>query len=351
MKAVRFHEHGGPEVLRYEDVPDPAIKANEVLVQVRACAMNHLDLWLRRGYPGRQIPLPRIVGSDIAGDVVRVGDLVTAAKPGQRVLIAPGHSCGLCEHCLGGRDNFCRQYSIFGIVRDGGYAELVSAPDVNVIPIPEQMTFDEAAAVPLVFLTAWHMLVGRAGLRAGEEVLVLGAGSGVGSAAMQIARLLNARVIATAGSDEKLARARQLGADEVINHATQDIHQEVKRMTNKRGVDVVFEHVGAATWEKSTMSLAPGGRLVTCGATTGTDARIELRYLFGRQLSILGSFMGSKAELLEVLKFVFSGRLKPVIDSTFPLPEARAAHERMERRELFGKIILHPGGAAIGCAL
>lgn len=342
MKAVRFHEHGGPEVLRYEDVPDPQIQANEVLVRVRACAMNHLDLWLRQGYPGRQIPLPRIVGSDIAGEVAAVGALVTKVKPGDRVLVAPGYSCGLCRQCLEGRDNLCRQYSIFGALRDGGYAELVSIPEVNAIPIPRDFSFDEAAAVPLVFVTAWHMLFDRAALRAGEEVLILGAGSGVGSAAIQIAKLFHARVIATAGSDQKLAKARELGADEVINHSTQDIHQEVKRLTEKRGVDVVFEHVGAATWEKSMMSLAPGGRLVTCGATTGADVRIELRYLFGRQLSVLGSYMGSKAELLQVLQFVFRRQLRPVIDTSFPLREAQAAHRRMEQREIFGKILLHP---------
>ncbi len=342
MKAVRFHEHGGPEVLRYEDVPDPQIQANEVLVRVRACAMNHLDLWLRQGYPGRQIPLPRIVGSDIAGEVAAVGALVTKVKRGDRVLVAPGYSCGLCRQCLEGRDNLCRQYSIFGVLRNGGYAELASVPEVNAIPIPGDFSFDEAAAVPLVFLTAWHMLLDRAGLRAGEEVLILGAGSGVGSAAIQIAKLFHARVIATAGSDQKLAKARDLGADEVINHSTQDIHQEVKRLTEKRGVDVVFEHVGAATWEKSMMGLAPGGRLVTCGATTGADVRIELRYLFGRQLSVLGSYMGSKAELLQVLQFVFRRQLKPVIDTSFPLREAQAAHRRMEQRELFGKILLHP---------
>jgi len=342
MKAVRFHEHGGPEVLRYEDAPDPQIQANEVLVRVRACAMNHLDLWLRQGYPGRQIPLPRIVGSDIAGEVAFVGALVTKVKPGDRVLVAPGYSCGLCRQCLEGRDNLCRQYSIFGAMRDGGYAELVSVPEVNAIPIPGDFSFDEAAAVPLVFVTAWHMLLDRAALRAGEEVLILGAGSGVGSAAIQIAKLFHARVIATAGSDQKLAKARELGADEVINHSTQDIHQEVKRLTLKRGVDVVFEHVGAATWEKSMMSLAPGGRLVTCGATTGADVRIELRYLFGRQLSVLGSYMGSKAELLQVLQFVFRRQLKPVMDTSFPLREAQAAHRRMEQREIFGKILLHP---------
>ncbi len=342
MQAVRFHEHGGPEVLKYESAPDPSINPTEVLVRVRACAMNHLDLWLRRGYPGRQIPLPRIAGSDIAGEVVEVGAMVTRVRPGARVLVAPGHSCGACRHCFEARDNLCRQYAVFGAVRDGGYAEFVGVPEVNVVSIPDDFSFDEAAAVPLVFVTAWHMLLGRAGLRAGEEILVLGAGSGVGSAAIQIARLFHARVIATAGSEEKLAKARELGADEVINHATQDIHKEVKRLTGSRGVDIVFEHVGAATWDKSMMSLAPGGRLVTCGATTGFDARVDLRYLFGRQLSVLGSFMGSKAELLEVLKFIFARRLRPVIDRAFPLAQARQAHERMEHRELFGKILLHP---------
>ncbi len=342
MKAVRFHQHGGPEVLQYEDAPDPRMNAAEVLVRVRACAMNHLDVWLRGGYPGRQIPLPRIIGSDVAGEVVETGQLATNVKAGQRVLIAPGLSCGLCQQCLQGRDNLCRVYNILGVLRDGGYAELVCVPAVNVIPIPDDLAFDEAAAVPLVFLTAWHMLLDRAQLRAGETVLVLGAGSGVGSAAIQIAKRFHARVLATAGSDEKLAKARELGADELINHSSQDIHEQVKRLTDKRGADVVFEHVGAATWDKSMMSLAPGGRLVTCGATTGADAHVELRYLFGRQLSVLGSFMGSKAELLQVLKFVFSRQLRPVIDAAFPLAEVREAHRRMERRELFGKILLRP---------
>ena len=342
MKAVRFHEHGGPEVLRYEEVPEPAVPPGGVLVRVRACAMNHLDLWLRAGIPGRPIPLPRIVGSDIAGEVVRVGERVSKVAAGARVLIAPGHSCGLCRACLEGRDNLCGQYSIFGSVRDGGYAELVAVPEVNAIPIPDEFSFDEAAAVPLVFLTAWHMLVDRARLRTGEDVLVLGAGSGVGSAAVQIAKLFQARVLATVGSEPKLAKARELGADEVINHTTQDFYQEVKRLTQRRGVDVVFEHVGAATWEKSLMCLARGGRLVTCGATTGADVRVDVRYLFGRQLSILGSYMGSKAELLELLPFLFRRQLKPVIDCGFPLAEAQAAHRRMEERELFGKIVLHP---------
>lgn len=342
MKAIRFHEHGGPEVLRYEDVPDPRINAAEVLVRVHSCALNHLDLWVRNGYPGRQLPLPRIVGSDIAGAVLQTGELVTTVKPGQRILVAPGLSCGVCPACLAGRDNFCRVYSVIGAVKDGGYAELVKIPEANAIAIPDSLTFDEAAAVPLVFLTAWHMLVNRAQLRPGEDLLVLGAGSGVGSAAIQIAKLFQARVITTAGNEEKLGRARGLGADEVINHSEQDIYEEVKRFTGRQGVDVVFEHVGEATWDKSIKSLKPGGRLVTCGATTGPDAHIDIRYLFGRQLSVLGSFMGSKSELHQVLKFIFNGALKAVIDTAYPLAEAAAAQERMAKREQFGKIILHP---------
>lgn len=342
MKAVRFHEHGGPEVLRYEDAPDPVINATEVLVQVRACAMNHLDLWVRRGIPGWKIPLPHIVGSDVAGEVAAVGDLVKGVKPGQRVLLSPGVSCGKCARCVAGDDNLCRDYYVFGSAQDGGYAEYVRCPELNVLPIPGKLSFDEAAAVPLVFTTAWHMLMNRAQMRAGETVLVLGAGSGVGSAAIQVAKLFHGRVIATAGSDAKLAKARELGADEVINHSTQDIAAEVKRLTERRGVDIVIEHVGTATWQKSFSSLATNGRLVTCGATTGYDAGVDLRYLFNRHLSVLGSFMGRKDEFLAALQFIGQGKLRAVVDTAFPLSEARRAHEYLENREQFGKVILHP---------
>jgi len=307
---------------------------------VRACALNHLDLWLRRGLPSMEIPLPHIPGSDIAGEVAKVGEGVARVKPGERVLLAPGISCGQCEACLAGRDNFCRDYTLFGAGVDGGCAEYVVSPAVNVIPIPAKLTFEEAAAIPLVFLTAWHMLITRAQLRPGETVLVLGAGSGVGSAAIQIAKVAGARVIATAGSEAKLQKARELGAGDWIDHSKQDIAQEVKRLTNRRGVDVVFEHVGAATWEKSIRSLAPGGRLVTCGATTGYDGKIDIRYLFTRHLSILGSFMGSKAELYAVLELFERGLLKPVIDRVLPLEKCAEAHSRLENREQFGKIVL-----------
>lgn len=340
MKAIVYSQHGGPEVLRYTDVADPPIGANEVLVRVRACALNHLDLWLRQGIPGMPIPLPHIPGSDIAGEIAKIGEKVANTKVGANVLLQPGISDGTCAQCLAGRDNYCRQYSLLGQMVDGGCAEYVKAPAVNVLPIPGKLSFEQAAAVPLVFLTAWHMLIGRAHLQPGETVLVLGAGSGVGSAAIQLAKSVGARVIATAGSEAKLAKAKELGADEVIDHSKQKIAAEVKRITERRGVDVVLEHVGVATWEDSIYSLTVGGRLVTCGATTGYDGKIDLRYLFTRQLSILGSYMGSKAELFPVLELFNRGLLKPVIDTVMPLEHCADAHKRLESREQFGKIVL-----------
>ena len=342
MKAIRFHEHGGPEVLKYEDAPNPKIRVNEVLVRVKACALNHLDIWLRVGVRRWQLSMPHIVGADISGEVAEVGSLVTRFKPGERVLLSPGISCGQCEACFKGLDSACRSYTLFGVMVDGGYAEYVKAPEMNVFPIPGDLSFDEAAAVPLVFITAWHMLFTRAGLRPGEDVLVIGAGSGVGMAAIQICKLVGARVIATAGADWKLEKARALGADEVINHSKQSIAEEVKRFTNKRGVDVAFEHVGAAVWEDCFESLATYGRLVTCGTTSGPEVKLNMQVLYGRQRSILGSFMGGKFELNEALKFIGQRKLKAVIDSTFPLQEARAAQEKMESRNFFGKILLHP---------
>jgi NADPH:quinone reductase-like Zn-dependent oxidoreductase len=258
------------------------------------------------------------------------------------VLLSPGLSCRQCEQCLSGNDNLCRRYTLLGYGVDGVDAEFVAVPEYSAIPIPDDLSFEEAAAVPLVFLTAWHMLMAHARLQPGEDVLVLAASSGVGSAAIQIAKMFQCRVIATAGGEEKRARARELGADETIDHYRQDIAAEVRRITARRGVDVVFEHVGQATWPKSVKSLAPAGRLVTCGATTGYDAGIDLRFLFTRQWSLLGSFMGTMGELHQVLKFVFRRQLKPVIDRVYPLSEIRAAHERLENKEQFGKIIVKP---------
>src|SRR5215208_192096 len=247
MKAVVFHEHGGPEVLRYEERPEPRIRADEVLVQVKACALNHLDVWTRGGLPGIEIPLPHILGNDVAGVVREVGELVTWVKPGEEVMVQPGVSCGHCEACLSGQDNLCREYDMIGYRRDGGYAELVAVPGANIIPKPAELSWAEAAALPLVTVTAWHMLVTRAAVQPGEDVLVHAAGSGVGSIAIQIAKLRGARVITTASSDEKLAKARELGADETINYTRDDWPKEVKRLTERKGVDVVVEHTGAAT--------------------------------------------------------------------------------------------------------
>ena len=340
MKSIRFHQHGGPEVLKYEDAPEPAIRANEVLVRVKACALNHLDLWVRRGLPGVAIPLPHIPGSDVSGEIAKIGSDVTTVKVGQKVVIAPGVTCGNCAACLSGHDNRCRQFTNLGYAIDGGCAEFVRCPEVNCLPFPENLSFEAAASIPLVFQTAWHMLVARAELQPGEDVLILGAGSGVGTAAIQVAKFFGARIIATAGSEEKLAKARELGADHVINHKTQKIRDEVRRITNKRGVDVVFEHVGTATWDESVASLALAGRLVTCGATTGYDAKVDLRFLFSRQLSLLGSYMGAKSELQTVMKLVAAGRLKPVVDRIFPLAEAAAAHAYLEAGSQFGKVVL-----------
>ncbi len=340
MKAIVMREHGDASVLRYEDYPEPEIGANEVLVRVRACALNHLDLWVRRGLPGVAIPLPHIPGSDVAGEVAKIGENVKSVKVGQKVVLAPGVTCGHCAACIGGQDNRCREFTNLGYRIDGGCAEYVRCPEVNCMPYPENLNWVEAAAVPLVFLTAWHMLVNRAELQPGEDVLVLAGGSGVGMAAIQIAKFFGARVIATAGSEVKLEKSKQLGADEVINHATMEIDREVRRLTVNRGVDVVIEHVGTATWDKSVRSLAPGGRLVTCGATTGYDAKIDLRFLFSRQLSLLGSYMGTKGELRTVLKLVAQGRLKPVVDKVFRLEECAAAHQYLEEGKQFGKVVL-----------
>jgi NADPH:quinone reductase-like Zn-dependent oxidoreductase len=340
MKAVRIHQFGGPEVLTYEDIPEPEPRKDQVLVRVRACALNHLDVWVRKGLPG--VKLPHILGSDIAGEVVEAGEYVGEFKPGQRVLVAPMHFCGRCAKCVGGLQNRCRQFTVLGNAVDGGNCELFAAPAANVIPIPEGLDFNQAASVPLVFLTAWHMLVGRAGIRPGQTVLVLGASSGVGIAAIQIAKLFQCRVITTAGDEAKLEKGRALGADFGINHYKQRISEEVRKITNKEGVDIVLEHVGAATWDESMKSLKPAGVLVTCGATTGPSVRIDLRFLYSRQLTLLGSYMGTMGELHEVLGHVFAGRLKPIVDRVFPLKELRAAHEHLEKSQMFGKIVVNP---------
>ncbi len=340
MKAAVIHEFGGPEVLQYEDVPDPQPRKDQVLIRVRACAMNHLDLWVRQKLPG--VKLPHILGSDIAGEIVEIGEYITGFRVGQRVLVAPMHFCNRCEQCVSGRQNLCPEFTVLGNGVDGGNCELIAVPAVNVIPIPDTMGFTEAASVPLVFLTAFHMLTGRAHIRLGQTVLVLGANSGVGIAAIQLAKLFQATVIATAGDDRKAELAKQLGADYVINHYQQKIGDEARKITGRAGVDIVVEHVGAATWNESMKALKPGGTLVTCGATSGPEASFDLRVLFARHLALLGSYMGTMGELHEVLRLVFSGKLKPVVDKVFPLREVRAAHEYLQESKMFGKVVLIP---------
>ena len=342
MKATLFRQYGGPEVLEYADVPEPTPGTGQVLVRVKACSVNHLDCWIRQGIPAYRISLPHIAGADVAGVIDAVSPDVTGLQVGQRVVLTPGLSCGRCEECRAGRDNRCASYGIRGAATDGGYAELTLAHAGDVLPLPSSVSFETAAASPLVFLTAWHMLIGRARLQAGEIVLVQAAGSGVGHAAVQIAKLHGARVFATVGADAKVPKAKTLGAEEVITYQHGAVEERIKSLTGGRGVDVVVEHVGPATWAGSLRSLAKGGRLVTCGATTGPEVPLDLRYVFSRHLAILGSMMGTRAELTEVVRLIGERTLQPIVDTVFPLQEARAAHERMLSRALFGKLVLKP---------
>jgi 2-desacetyl-2-hydroxyethyl bacteriochlorophyllide A dehydrogenase len=340
MKAVVFHEHGGPDKLKYEDRPDPQIKPDEVLVRVKACALNHLDIWVRQGIPAYQILLPHISGCDVAGQIEKVGSGVKGVKVGQKVFVFPGLSCGICGECKAGHESLCPTFGVLGAKTDGGYAEYVAVPGRNVIPIPGSLTFEQAAAFPLVSVTAWHMVVTQSWLRKGETALIMGAGSGVGSMAIQVAKYVGAKVITTVGSDDKIKKALVIGADEVINHTTDDVVKRVSELTGGQGVDVVIEHIGPQVWDQCLKSLAKGGRLITCGATTGPKAEIDLRYLYSRNLTIKGSYMGTKAELLEAAKLVGTGKLRPVIDHVYPLQEARAAQEHMLSRKFFGKLVL-----------
>jgi NADPH:quinone reductase-like Zn-dependent oxidoreductase len=342
MKAIAIREHGGPEVVKVEDLPEPQAGPGQVVVAVKAAALNHLDLWVRKGWPGLKLSFPHVLGSDVAGVVEAVGAGVEGVSAGDAVVVNPSLGCGRCERCLSGRENLCRRFAILGEHVSGGMAQRLAVPARNILPKPARLSFEEAAAVPLTFMTAWHALVERARVRPGETVLVHAAGSGVGVAAVQIAKLLGARVIATAGSDAKLEKARALGADEVVNYETQDFVQETRRLTEKRGVDVVFEHVGKKTWAQSILAVGIGGRITTVGATTGYDPPTDLRHVFFRQISILGSTMGTAGDLLQVLRFVGEGRLRPVVDRTLPLAEARLAQGLLADRAQFGKIVLVP---------
>jgi NADPH:quinone reductase-like Zn-dependent oxidoreductase len=342
MKAIALRGHGGPEVVKLEELPDPVAAPGEVVVAVKAAALNHLDIWVRAGWQGLKLTWPHVLGSDVAGVVESVGPGVADVKVGDEVVVNPSLGCGRCERCLAGEENLCRRFSILGEHVSGGQAEKLAIRARNVLPKPAGLSFEEAAAIPLTFMTAWHALVVRARLRLGETVLVHAAGSGVGVAAVQIAKLLGARVIATAGSDAKLEKARALGADEVVNYETQDFVQEVRKLTAKKGVEVVFEHVGKKTWEKSILAAGIGGRIVTVGATTGFDPLTDLRHVFFRQLSILGSTMGTAGDLVEVLRWVGEGKLRPVVDRVIPLADAVKGQALLSERAQFGKIVLRP---------
>lgn len=345
MECVVIREHGDLDVLRFEERPDPQAGPGTVRLRVAAVGLNHLDTWVRRGVPGHVFPLPMIPGCDFCGTVDQVGAGVRGLKEGDRVLVAPGFACGRCAECARGQDQLCRDYGIFGETADGGCAGLAVVPAVNAIPMPAGLSWTDAAAFPLTFLTAWHMLVARCGVQPGDEVLVHAAGSGVGVAAVQIARLFGARVLATAGSPAKLQRARELGAHEALDYESGHWVGEVRRLTGRRGVDIVVEHVGEKTFAGSLKVLAKGGRVVTCGATSGSRLEADLRLVFFKGLSILGSTMGSRGELLRIVELVGRGQLRPVVDRVLPLAQVREAHAAMGRREQFGKIVLVPAGA------
>jgi len=342
MRAVVVPRHGGPEVLEVVSRPRPSPGGGEVLLQVKAAGVNHLDTFVRRGMPGITLPLPMIPGSDASGLVAAVGAGVAGLEAGDRVFVSSGYSCERCRACLSGNEPLCRFYGLLGEHRDGTQAEFVVLRASQALPLPPGVSFEEGAAFPLVFLTAWHMLVARAAVRQGEEVLVHAGGSGVGSAAIQIAKLHGARVLTTVGGAEKGAKAKALGADEVIDSRTSDFLAETRRLTGKRGVDVVVENVGQETWEKSLLALAKGGRLVTCGATTGYEAKTNLSHLFFKWLSLLGSTMGSRAELLQIADLVAARRLRPVLDRVLPFEQAAEAHRLIAARAVFGKIVLTP---------
>jgi NADPH:quinone reductase-like Zn-dependent oxidoreductase len=342
MKALAFREHGGVEKLKYQDVPDPRIGPGEALVKVRACALNHLDLFVREGLPGLKLPLPFWSGCDIAGDMVEAGAQVQGVTVGDRVAVNPNITCGRCEYCIQGEDSLCVSYGIVGEHTHGGLAEYVKVDGRNVLKLPDAISYEGAAAFILVNMTAWRMLVTRAELRPGEDLLILGVGGGVSSAAVQIGKLCGARVWVTSSSDEKLGRAKGLGADECVNYAKEDWAKAVLEKTGKRGVDVVLENVGAATWKGSLRVLAKGGRVVTCGATSGPIGETDIRVVFWKQLKLIGSTMANRREFNEVMAQLFRGTLKPVVDRVFPLKEGAEAQRVLAEGKQFGKLVLVP---------
>lgn len=340
MRAMVIHEHGDVDVLEPMEIPTPEPAPGEVRVAVKAIAMNHLDLWVRRGGPAfKHIEFPHRLGAECTGVIDKVGEGV-AMEVGKKVVVSPGISCGTCAACLGGADNLCRDYKILGENTQGCYGEYICVPAVNIAPFPERLNFIGAAAGILTYQTAWQMLVEKAGVAPGDWVLVHGAGSGVGVAALQICKLFGARVIATAGSDEKLEKAREWGIKHAINYRNQDFVPFVRGATQKQGVDIVFEHVGGETFTKSIKVVRSGGTLVTCGATAGGVAEIDLRHVFFRQLNVMGSTMGSKATLLRCLHHVQNGDFEPIVDKVFDLEDAGTAHQYLASRKNFGKVVL-----------
>ena len=342
MKAAYFKEHGGSDKIIYGDYTDPAPHAGDVVVRVRACALNHVDMLLLDGrYPPPE-GLPHVNGCEVTGTIEAVGAAVKDLTRGQRVVIFPGFSCGTCEFCLRGERTVCLRYGYLGAARDGGYAELVKVPAANIVPLPEAISFEAGAAVPLAMLTSWHALIAQAQLRPGQTVLVQAAGSGVGSAAIQIARLVGARIMTTVGSDDKVEFARALGAEHVVNYRTQDFVDEAKRWTAKRGVDVVIEHIGGETFERSSYALTRLGTLVSIGSHDTHWGRLDLRHVYSKNLRILGTNLGSILELRTILDYMVAGRLRPVIDRAFALADARAAVQHVLDRKNKGKVLLVP---------
>ncbi len=343
MKAIRYSRLGGPEVLQYVDVPVPEPKTGEVLFRVKSAAVNHLDLHFRRGLPGLKTNLPHIPGSDGAGIVEAIGPGVTNVKVGDRVYMNPSIFCESCERCLAGEHSLCHLARVIGRETDGTYAEFAVIPAKNALPLPESVSFEKGAAAPLVYVTAWSMVITKGALRRGQTVLVMGAGSGVSMAAIQITKHVGATVFTTASTDEKTMLAKEkLGADEVINYTKKEIDKEVRSLTNRKGVDLVIDHIGGDQWVPILRATRNGGTVITCGATAGFEPKEDLRQIFYRQVRVLGSTMGTDHELAAVMKLVFEGKLNPIIDSKFKLKDAAAAHARMESRQSFGKILIEP---------
>jgi NADPH:quinone reductase-like Zn-dependent oxidoreductase len=341
MKAIVFYQHGDLDEVEYAEVPRPEIGPDEVLLAIKAAALNRLDLWALEGWPGLKLKLPHVMGSDGAGVVAEVGGNVTGFDVGDRVAVNPTLSCGRCHFCLTGRDNLCQHFAIIGEHVDGFFAEYTAVPARNLLKMPDNATFEEAAAASLVFVTAWHSLIKRGNLRAGESVLVVGAGGGVNTAAIQIARLAGAGPIYVVGSsDEKVALARELGADVTVNRNEEEWGKAIFKASNRRGVDVVVDNVGAATTHTSLRSLRKGGRLLTVGNTSGPKFEFDNRYMFGKHLSIIGSTMGTMADYEEVMGLIFDGRLRPIIDTVYPLREGVTALQRLVEGEVTGKLVL-----------